>query len=93
VFDTRSLEVLAQWPALAAYQSLGLTSDGRYLIGVGGPRAAEITTFGRHGSELVFHDLTDGAPVAILRQLEQRLGGSPALLPAGPPVGGAPGPG
>jgi hypothetical protein len=86
VFDAQSLALVAHWPSLAAYRSLGLTNDGRYLIAIGGEGAAELDTFGQHGSELAIHDVADGSAVVILRQLELQFGGTPALLPAGPAV-------
>jgi len=81
VFDAASMAVVGHWGAAANYQSLGLTPDARFVMGVGGPGTEENAAFGNHGSELALHDRTDGSVVEILRQLDLRLGGVPLLLP------------
>jgi hypothetical protein len=86
-FDAGSLALDAHWPAAAAYDDVGLTPDGRYLIALGGPNADELGRFGNHGPELVIHDPVDGSIVVILRSLVAAYGGIPGMLPAGPGLG------
>jgi hypothetical protein len=89
-FDADSLALVAHWPAVAAYDALGLIGDGRYLVAVGNPGGDELDLFGNHGRELAVIDTRDGSIVAIQRRLVLRLGGSPTVLPPGPPVPAAP---
>jgi len=85
VFDTETLKPVAHWLPIAAYQSLGLSPDGSYLVGIGNPSTYEINQYGDHGPQLVLHDPADGSVLEIQRSLVLRLGGMPYLLPAGPP--------
>jgi hypothetical protein len=85
VFDSHSLDLLAHWQPVAAYDSLALTPNGRYLLAMGNPGGKELDLFGNHGRELALIDPTDGSTIAILRRLVLQLGGSPELLPPPPP--------
>jgi hypothetical protein len=93
VIDSRSLALVGSWPALASYQSIALSANGRYVLALGNPGPAESRVFGNHGPELVIHDPSDGSAVAIMRSLVLRFGDTPGLLPAGPPVAGVSGSG
>jgi hypothetical protein len=90
VFDSASLALVDHWPAVVSYRAIGLDPSGTYLIGTGEPSAEEIAAFGNHGEELAVLDRGDGSVIAILRDLDLRLGGVPVLLP--PPLPAPPSP-
>ncbi|HEY2916964.1 MAG TPA: hypothetical protein VGI98_07100 [Candidatus Limnocylindrales bacterium] len=90
VLDAATLRPLAHWPAIAAYQALGLSPDGGFLIGIGAPSSSELATYGNHGPQLVLHDPDDGSVIEIQRSLVLRLGGTPSLLPPAIPDPAAP---
>jgi len=81
--DTTSLAFVAHWQPLASYGALGLTPDGRALIGVGPPEGTPGTTAG--DLILGLQDARDGSPIAVVRDIGDRLGGIPGLLAPGPP--------
>ena len=54
VFDARTLELVERWPAKAAYQSLALLDDGRFLAAIGSPGRGRVRWTGALG------DLDDG---------------------------------
>lgn len=69
VFDARSLEVLERWPATAAYQSLALLDDGRFLAAIGSPGVDESGGRARWGTSMTVHDILTGRPVVRLGDL------------------------
>jgi hypothetical protein len=69
VFDLASFGLVDQWPAIAAYSSIAITPDGRWLTAVGQP---QMDDRGRPASwdwSLTIHDLEDGRAAVLLGRL------------------------
>ena len=83
--DTGTLSFVGHWDPAASYAALGLTPDGRALIGVGPPLDGVTTADDDFDYVLGLQDARDGSMVAVVRDLGTRLGGIPQLLAPGPP--------
>lgn len=69
VFDARAFEVVDRWAAAAGYSSLGLSSDGRWLIAAGIPGADADGKPARWEASLTIYDTVDGRPALQLGSL------------------------
>jgi hypothetical protein len=78
VFDTATRALVDRWLPGAAYGSIGLTRDERYLLAVGQPGAAADGAPAGWDWSLNVHDTSDGRLVAQLGRLGN---GSAVLLP------------
>ncbi len=68
VFDAETLELLDRWTPRGTYDALAVTPDGRYVVGLGGPTASELATFGSLGRTIAFHDAHEGTPELVVRR-------------------------
>ena len=84
VFDAETLALVGHWLPGASYDWIGLTTDGRHLLGVGRPSSLELTLHGNRGPSLVIHETTDGRIVEIVRRIQAQLGNVPTFLIAAP---------
>ena len=80
----QTLALVGHWLPGARYDWIGLTADGRHLLGVGRPSSLESTYHPNRGPSLVIHDTTDGAIVEIIRRIQAQLGNVPTFLIAAP---------
>ena len=69
VFDARTLQLLERWPAKAAYQSVALLDDGRFLAAIGSPGVDESGGRARWGTSMTVHDALTGRPVMRIGDL------------------------
>jgi hypothetical protein len=69
VFDARELTLLDRWSPLAGYGSIGLSSDGRWLLAAGGPGADEHGNAADWQASITVHDMSDGHPALQLGRL------------------------
>ncbi|HVQ22657.1 MAG TPA: hypothetical protein VMT36_05245 [Candidatus Saccharimonadia bacterium] len=69
VFAARNLELLERWPAKAAYQSLALLDDGRFLAAIGSPGVDESGRRAQWGTSMTVHDAVTGRPVMRIGDL------------------------
>jgi hypothetical protein len=69
VFDGRAFALIDRWTALAAYGSIGLSDDGRWLMAAGQPGADADGNPANWGSSLTIHDTVDGRPALQLGSL------------------------
>ena len=69
VFDTRTLQLLERWPALASYESLALFEDGRWLAAVGRPGVTATGGPADWGTSVTVHDTVTGRPVLQIGDL------------------------
>jgi hypothetical protein len=60
VFDASSFALVDHWPAAAAYSSIGLTADGRWLIAAGQPGVDAAGGAAGWSSSVSIHDTRDG---------------------------------
>jgi hypothetical protein len=63
VFDTETLDVVERWPALAAYESLTLFENGRFLAALGRPGVTATGGPAEWGPSVTVHDASTGWPV------------------------------
>lgn len=63
VFDTATLDVVERWPALAAYESLTLFENGRFLAALGRPGVTATGGPAEWGPSVTVHDASTGWPV------------------------------
>ena len=82
VVDTATMSVLATWPPTADYDSIGLSTDGRYLFAAGAPGAVSTGSSNGPPASVTVFRAADGSVAAIAGQLG---GGTvifdPALVP------------
>jgi hypothetical protein len=69
VFDSADGRLLDRWGAVAAYQNLGVSADGRWLYAAGAPGVDDQGKESQWEASLTIHDLADGRPAAQLGQL------------------------
>jgi hypothetical protein len=86
VFDARTLELIERWPARAAYGSLALLEDGRWLAAIGKPGVDEAGRLARWGTSMTVHDTTTGRAVLRIGDLAP---GDHVTIPWPPPLAAA----
>ena len=69
VFDTTSFALVDHWPAAAAYTSIALSPDGRWLTAAGQPGIDVAGNPSGWGSSVSIHDTVDGRLALQLGQL------------------------
>ncbi len=69
VFDAEKLSLLERWAPLAAYGSIGLSGDGRWLSAVGAPGVNEEGQPTNWESSITVYDVSDGHPALQLGRL------------------------
>ena len=69
VFDTSPFALVDHWPAAAAYVSIALSPDGRWLTAVGQPGIDVAGNAAGWGSSVSIHDTADGRLALQLGQL------------------------
>ncbi len=69
VFDAREFSLVDRWTAVTAYGSIGLSSDGRWLLAAGQPGADADGNPAQWQSSLTVHDTVDGRPALLLGSL------------------------
>jgi hypothetical protein len=69
VFDAREFSLVDRWTAVTAYGSIGLSSDGRWLLAAGQPGADADGNPAQWQSSLTIHDTRDGRPALQLGSL------------------------
>ena len=69
VFDSADGRLLDLWGAVAAYQALGFSADGRWLYAVGAPGVDDQGNEAQWEASLTIHDLVDGRPASQLGRL------------------------
>jgi hypothetical protein len=69
VFDAQTLQLLERWPALAAYSSLALLEDGRWLAAIGRPGLTATGGPADWGTSVTIHDTTTGRPILRIGDL------------------------
>ena len=69
IFDARTLALLERWPAKAAYRSLALLDDGRFLTAIGSPGVDEAGGRARWGTSMTIHATVTGRAVMRLGDL------------------------
>jgi hypothetical protein len=69
VFDTSAFALVDHWPAAAAYTSIALSPDGRWLTAVGQPGIDVAGNASGWGSSVSIHDTVDGRLALQLGQL------------------------
>ena len=69
VFDGREFALVDRWAAAAAYGSLGLSDDGRWLMATGVPGADADGNAASWEASLTIHDTVDGRPALQLGSL------------------------
>ncbi len=69
VFDARHLALIERWPALAAYGSLTLFENGRWLAAIGQPGLTATGDRAAWGTSLTIHDARSGRPVLRIGDL------------------------
>jgi len=70
VFDAEGLQLIERWPALAAYDSLALLEDGRWLAALGTPGVTASGGPAAWGTSLTIHDTLSGRPVLRIGDLQ-----------------------
>ena len=70
VFDADGLRLLEHWPALAAYESIALLEDGRWLAAIGRPGVTPTGGPAAWGTSLTIHDTLSGRPVLRIGDLQ-----------------------
>jgi hypothetical protein len=69
VFDTEKFSVLNRWGAAAAYWSIGVSTDGRWLYAAGSPGVDEDGNSSAWEASITVHDVSDGRPALQLGRL------------------------
>ena len=69
VFDAQTLEIIERWPAAAAYSSIALLEDGRWLAAIGRPGVTATGSPAAWGTSLTVHDATTGRPILVIGDL------------------------
>ena len=69
VFDAAGLALVDRWEAVAAYGSIGLSSDGAWLLAIGSPGSDEDANPADWQASITAHDLSDGRPALQLGSL------------------------
>jgi hypothetical protein len=69
VFDAQTLETVERWPAAAAYTSIALLENGRWLAAIGRPGVTSDGNPASWGTSLTVHDATTGRPVLVVGDL------------------------
>jgi hypothetical protein len=69
VFGAGELSLLDRWAPVAAYGSIGLSSDQRWLMAAGQPRSDEDGNETNWESSITVHDVADGRPALQLGML------------------------
>lgn len=69
VFDTSTLALLERWPVLAAYDSLALFNDGRFLAALGRPGITAAGGPAEWVRSVTVHDTSTGGPVVRVGDL------------------------
>ena len=69
VFDAAGLALVDRWEAVAAYGSIGLSGDGRWLLAIGSPGSDEDANPANWQASITVHDLSDGRPALQLGSL------------------------
>jgi len=62
VIDARDLTLLDHWAPLAAYESIGLSGDGRWLLAAAIPGVDEAGNAANWQSSITVYDVSDGRP-------------------------------
>ena len=69
VFATQTLQLAERWPALAAYSSVTLLEDGRWLAAVGRSGVTASGGPADWGTSVTVHDTTTGRPILRIGDL------------------------
>jgi hypothetical protein len=83
-FDAATLGLVAHWPAAAMYDQVGVSPDGRFVLGVGLEGMTQDGRVADWPASLTFHDAVDGHVVEQLSQLAGDEGYFVDLLAPGP---------
>jgi hypothetical protein len=62
VFDTGTFTLRDRWPAVAAYTSIGMSPDGRWLLAAGAPGFDERGKQTAGEASITVYDVSDGRP-------------------------------
>jgi hypothetical protein len=90
VFDAHTLRLLERWPASAAYESLALLDDGRWLLAIGRPGVADDGRPADWKTSVTVHDTRTGRPVVRFGDFGRD---TTLTFPAPRPLAAAPPPG
>jgi hypothetical protein len=69
VLDAQTLDLVERWPAAAAYTSIALLEDGRWLAAIGRPGVTGTGDPAAWSTSLTVHDAITGRPVLIIGDL------------------------
>ena len=69
VFDANTLALVDRWTPVAAYGSIGLSKDGRWLFAAGAPSVDDEGKQTAWEASITVHDVSDGRPALQLGRL------------------------